>query len=285
MAGSLRAVITGAAGRGTSFVDEFKDYRIVLPPLPTREELKRTVVLHCDPDGRPYRIEDFRQPVNEAGVIEQVGGIGAYQMSHVWLVKFRSEEAKRKLLDAGHITVKGKTCVIFDLERHELRLKVHRWCAFNVSNETLRRPLAEYGEVKEVSSDRWKTDAYREWDTVPGRAPIILRCRNAGHIGRDCMVPKCSQCYAYRHEEVERMKSYARAAGRRTLGENSELHTDEDEAELAASSPVVETLTAALKRNEEDNNTPPTAEPTLSPPESAVTNKVTEKPQDAPSPA
>ncbi|KAK8763591.1 hypothetical protein V5799_033800 [Amblyomma americanum] len=46
-----------------------------------------------------------------------------------------------------------------------------------------------------------------------------------------------------------------------------------------------DTLTAALKRDNKENDTPPTAEPTLSPPESAVTNKVTEQPQDIPRPA
>ncbi|XP_077516535.1 uncharacterized protein LOC144126338 [Amblyomma americanum] len=273
--GSSRAVNTADAGRGRSFLDGLKDCRIDLPPLPTGEGLKTMVVLHCDTAGRPCRIEDFRQPMKEAGVIEQVGGIGAQQMSHAWVVSFRSEEAK---LDTGHITVKEKTCVVFDPERHEVRLKVH-WCAFNVSNETLWRAFADYGEVKEVSSDRWKTGVFENADSTtrvvrlvlregaslerlphqmrigngtvlvlePGRTPICVRCRNTGHVRRDCKVPKCSQCHAYGHEEAECMKSYARAAGRGTLGENSELHMDEVEVEQAASNPVVETITAALQ--------------------------------------
>ncbi|KAK8776059.1 hypothetical protein V5799_030596 [Amblyomma americanum] len=57
---------------------------------------------------------------------------------------------------------------------------------------------------------------------------------------------------------------------------------DEEEADQAAFNPVVETLTAALKRDDKENDTPQTSEPTLSPPESAVTNMVTEKPQDIP---
>ncbi|KAK8755059.1 hypothetical protein V5799_002239 [Amblyomma americanum] len=60
---------------------------------------------------------------------------------------------------------------------------------------------------------------------------------------------------------------------------------DENEIEQAASSPVVETLSAALKRDHKENDTPPTAEPPFSPPESAVMNKVTEQPQDIPRPA
>ncbi|KAK8761141.1 hypothetical protein V5799_027591 [Amblyomma americanum] len=59
---------------------------------------------------------------------------------------------------------------------------------------------------------------------------------------------------------------------------------DEDEAEQAASNPVVETLTAALKRDDKENDMPPTAESTLSLPELAVMNKVTEQPQDIPRP-
>ncbi|KAK8761142.1 hypothetical protein V5799_027592 [Amblyomma americanum] len=174
MAGSSRAVITADAGRGTSFLDDLKDYRIVLPPLPTREGLKTMVVLHCDTARKPYRIEYFRKAMKEAGVIEQVGGIGAYQMSHVWLVNFRSEEANNKLLDAGHITVNGKTGVGFGPERHEVWLKVH-WYAFNVSSETLRRAFAEYGEVKEVASDRWETDGFENADSATRVVRLILR--------------------------------------------------------------------------------------------------------------
>nr|XP_050046417.1 uncharacterized protein LOC126543335 [Dermacentor andersoni] len=316
MAGSPRAVITADSGRGTSFLDGLKDYRIVLPPLPTGEGLKTMVVLHCDTAGRPYRIEDFRQPMKEAGVIEQVGGIGAYQMSHVWLVNFRSEEAKKKLLDIGHIVVKGKTCVVFDPERQEVRLKVH-WCAFNVSNETLRRAFAEYGEVKEVSSDRWKTGGFENADSttrvvrlvlregvnleriphqlrigngtvlvvVPGRAPICLRCRNTGHIRRDCKVPKCSECHAFGHEEAECTKSYARAATRGTFGDNSELHMDEDEAEQAASNPVVESPTAAALSDEKEGAMPGTRESAPSTPKSATTSMDTNSPQDIPRPS
>ncbi|KAK8765223.1 hypothetical protein V5799_032167 [Amblyomma americanum] len=60
---------------------------------------------------------------------------------------------------------------------------------------------------------------------------------------------------------------------------------DEVEAEQAASNPVVEILTAALKRDDREDDTPRTAESTLRPPGSAVMDKVTEPPQDIRRPA
>lgn len=43
--------------------------RVVLLP-PTGETMNRVVVLHCDVAGRPYRIDDFRQPLKDAEVIK-----------------------------------------------------------------------------------------------------------------------------------------------------------------------------------------------------------------------
>ncbi|XP_049528491.1 uncharacterized protein LOC125947554 [Dermacentor silvarum] len=279
MAGSSRAATTADAGRGSSFSDVPKDYRIILPPMPTGEGLKTMVVLHCDIAGRPYKIEDFSQPMRNAGIIEQVGGIGAYQMSHVWLVNFRTEEAKKKLLETKPFLVKGRTCVAIDPQRQEVRLKVH-WCAFNVSNDAVRRAFVEYGEVKEVTGDKWKTGGFDNADSttrvvrlilrdgvsleriphqmrigngtvlviVPGRAPICLRCRATGHIRRDCKVPRCNKCRAYGHEEAECARSYARAAFRGTA-ESSELVMDEDEAEQAAANAASDAETGADAAN------------------------------------
>ncbi|KAH6935988.1 hypothetical protein HPB50_012166 [Hyalomma asiaticum] len=81
MAGSQRAATAVAYGRGTSSVSMPKDYRIVLPTVSTGDAMKRAVVLHCDILGRPYRIEDFRKPLQDAGVIRDVAVIGAYQMT------------------------------------------------------------------------------------------------------------------------------------------------------------------------------------------------------------
>lgn len=98
--GSQGAAITAPAGRGDSFANGNEDYRIVLPQMPSGEAMRHAVVLHGDAACRPYRIEDFRKPLGDAGVLEEVVMMGAYQMSHVWLLDLRTDEAKKKLLEA-----------------------------------------------------------------------------------------------------------------------------------------------------------------------------------------
>lgn len=227
--------------------------------------MNRVVVLHCDVAGRPYRIDDFRQPLKDAGVIKEVCGIGAYQMSHVWLINFRTDDAKKKLLENGPLSVKGRPCLVIDPVRHELRVKLH-WVAFNVTNEMIRKIFTEYGDVKEVTSDKWRVQDFESSDSttrivrlvlregvtpdrlphqlrlgpgtalvaVPGRAPMCLRCHRAGHIRRECRVPRCTECHAFGHEQADCTRSYARAVGRGLEGDNSELVMDEEEAEGAA---------------------------------------------------
>lgn len=265
MAGSHGAAITVDAGRGDSDSFAPKEYRISLPPLPSGDAMKKAVVLHCDIAGRPYRIEDFRRPLEELGVIREVAGIGAYQMSHVWLLKLHTDVAKLKLVEAGRLEVKGRTCLVVYPTRQEVRVKLH-WVSFDVSNEDIRKAFADYGKVKDVSFDRWKVAGFegaesttrivrivlREGVTlerlphqlrfgsgtvlvvVPGRAPICLRCRKTGHIRRDCRAPRCSECRAYGHEQQDCVRSYARAAVRGAGDDQNDLLMDEEEAERAA---------------------------------------------------
>ncbi|KAM7283005.1 uncharacterized protein ISCGN_000188 [Ixodes scapularis] len=263
--GSVLAAIAAVEGRGDSASSGSNDYRIVLPPLPAGEAMKRAVILHCDISGRPYRLEDFRKPLKDIGVIGEVTGIGAYQMSHVWLLDMRSDEAKKKLLDVGQFLVKEKACLVVNPTRQEVRVKLH-WVAFDVTNDTIRRAFGEYGEVKEVTREKWRVADFEGVEStarlvrlvlhegvsldrlphqlrigsgavlvvVPGRAPMCLRCRTKGHIRRDCRVPKCSECRAFGHVSADCTRSYVGAVGRGTDGDHSELVMDEDEAEGAA---------------------------------------------------
>ncbi|XP_075730852.1 uncharacterized protein LOC142774347 [Rhipicephalus microplus] len=267
MAGSSRAVTTADAGHGFSYTSLPKDYPLILPPLPTGEGLRRTLVLHRDIAARPYGINDFRKPLKELGIIQEVSGIGAYQMSHVWLLNMKTDEAKKTLLDAGLLSVKDRPCVVVDPERQEVRLKLH-WVAFDINAETVRHAFWEYCEVKEVISDKWRDEDFERAESttrfvrlllkegvttdriphqmrlgsgmalvvVPGRAPLCLRCRNTGHIRRDCRVPRCTGCRAFGHEQADCTRSYASAASRATNADHSELLMDEEEAERAAAS-------------------------------------------------
>lgn len=122
---SSAIAITAEASRGDAVHGEVpNDYAVLLPVLPTGDEAKCSLVLHADTRGRPYRVEDFVGPLNQVGVREDITGLGAYQMGHVWLVKLRTGEAKEKLLSAGNLKVKNRLCLIVDPVRRELRVKV-----------------------------------------------------------------------------------------------------------------------------------------------------------------
>ncbi|KAH7938729.1 hypothetical protein HPB52_000148 [Rhipicephalus sanguineus] len=174
MAGSSRAVKAADAGCGFSCTSLPKDYRLILPPLPSGEGLRRTLVLHCDIAGRPYGINDFRKPLKDLGIIQQVSGIGAYQMSHVWLLNIKTDEAKKTLLDAGLLSVKDRPCLVVDPVRQEVRLKLH-WVAFDVNAETIRRALREYGEVREVISDKWRDEDFEGVESTTRFVRLLLR--------------------------------------------------------------------------------------------------------------
>ncbi|KAH7973588.1 hypothetical protein HPB49_002817 [Dermacentor silvarum] len=75
---------------------------------------------------------------------------------------------------------------------------------------------------------------------APGRAPFWLRCKHTGHIRRDCRIPKCAECHAFGHGQEACTRSYAKAVGRSTVVDQSELVVDEEEAEQAAAPVTVE---------------------------------------------
>ncbi|KAH6929717.1 hypothetical protein HPB50_020666 [Hyalomma asiaticum] len=267
MSGSARAVSAAASGRGSRYSIAPPGYQYVLPTLPSGETMKECLFLHCDVAGRPYRLEDFRDPLQELGVLKDVTGIGPFQMTHVWLIKLRTREIKEVLLNAGGIEVKGRFCAVIDPVQQDITLKVH-WVPFHVTGEALKKAFDHYGEVKEVRQDEWKVRGFEQAESttrivrmtlredltpdelphlfrifggsvlvvVPGRAPICLRCRRKGHIRRDCRVPRCVQCREFGHELKDCVRTYARVTGSRQHEEEGlELMEEEVNDKVTAS--------------------------------------------------
>lgn len=230
--------------------------------------MKECLFLHCDVTGRPYRLEDFRDPLQELGVLKDVTGIGPFQMTHVWLIKLRTPEAKEVLVNAGGLEVKGRFCAVIDPVQQDITLKVH-WVPFHVTGEALKRTFDHYGEVKEVRQEDWKVRGFEQAESttrivrmtlredltpdalphlfkifggsvlvvVPGRAPICLRCRRKGHIRRDCRVPRCAQCREFGHEAQDCVRTYARVTGsKQPDDEGLELMEEEVTEKRTASS-------------------------------------------------
>ncbi|KAH7983243.1 hypothetical protein HPB52_010413 [Rhipicephalus sanguineus] len=62
---------------------------------------------------------------------------------------------------------------------------------------------------------------------------------------RDCKVPRCSDCHSFGHERDECTRSYARAAGRQSEIQQSELIMDEEESEQASVPATPQKLTSS----------------------------------------
>lgn len=258
---------TAFHGRGDAACSDIpSDYTVLLPTFSASEAMKCSLVLHADIRGRPYRVEDFIGPLRQAGVREDVAGLGAFQMGHVWLLKLHTVEAKEKLLAAGNLQVKDRLCLVIDPNMRELKIRVH-WVAFDAPVEGLRRLFEPYGEVKGINREKWRIQGLADVDSttvivrlvlrdnmtveslphqlrfqggnvlvvIPGRAPVCLRCKLTGHIRRDCKAPKCERCRVVGHEARDCVRTYARAAANQVPEDDTMAHImDEEEAEAAA---------------------------------------------------
>ncbi|XP_065305805.1 uncharacterized protein [Dermacentor albipictus] len=263
--GSQGAVVAANSGRGDRIDGmDTEGYEVVLPTLPSGRSVLNTLFLHADVRSRPYRVEHFRDTLARLGLLPEVVALGAYQMSHVWAVTFKSTEGIKKALACGEMKVKGQRCLVIDPANQDVRLKLH-WLLFNVADDDVRVALAPFGKVTEVSKEKWRVQGIQDKGSTtrlvrlnlhngikvddlphqlrvagdmailvaPGRAPLCLRCHSKGHIRRECRVPRCTHCRRFGHEESQCVKTYASVA---VGGEDTaELVMDEADAEEAAS--------------------------------------------------
>ncbi|XP_077491854.1 uncharacterized protein LOC144102463 [Amblyomma americanum] len=266
--GCVGAASAAQQGRGNriSGCDD-PDYQVLLPQLPTGRVVLNTLFLHADVRERPYHVEDFRDTLASLGLLPEVIALGAYQMSHVWAVTFKNGDGVHKLLALKELTVKERRCVVIDPNNQALRIKLH-WMLHNVLDDDIRAARLPYGRVTDVSRERWRAQGVQDKASstrlvalnlktsvtvdglphqirvagelalvvVPGRAPLCLRCRNTGHIRRDCRVPRCALCHRYGHGEEQCVKTYASITQKaaRVLDVN-DLLQDEAEVEEASS--------------------------------------------------
>lgn len=261
---SVGAVSTAADSRGFKDERSSEDYRIIMPPIPAGEHLLNSVFLHADIGARPYRIEDFKAGLENAGVLKDIAAFGSFQMNHVWLATLKTPAAKKKLADVKAFEVKGRQCIILDPDRAEVRLKLH-WIPFYLPDDCVKRALEPFGKVEEVSRETWRVGGFegvqsttrtvrltlKEGVTIehlphqlrlvgctalvlaPGRAPLCLRCRKTGHIRKECRVPRCEGCRRFGHTRSECVRTYAVVAHAGAEEDLAEHIMDQVEAEAA----------------------------------------------------
>ena len=65
--------------------------------------------------------------------------------------------------------------------------------------------------------------------TIPGRAPLCLRCHRIGHVRSQCNAPYCRHCNSFGHSSEDCRPTYANAARKNKRPTNSEKEdTDTD---------------------------------------------------------
>lgn len=268
MASSSEAANAALLARGFGVVGDASsvpEYRVLLPTLPTGIAALNSVVLHGDVSARPFRISDFRKPLDDAGVLKGIASLGSFQMNHVWIATMKTVEAKRQLLAKKELLVKGKRCLVMDPNHAEIKVKVH-WIPYHVADDVLRAAFEPYGKTEEIIRETWRIEGFEGVESttrsvrlklkegitvdmlpqqlhlfsgnvlvvVPGRAPVCLRCKMSGHIRRDCRIPKCSECFRFGHNKEDCVKNYATAVSGRATEEPVSEVMDAVEAEETA---------------------------------------------------
>ncbi|KAH7934640.1 hypothetical protein HPB51_028999 [Rhipicephalus microplus] len=131
--------------------------------------------------------------------------------------------------------------------------------------EDIRMAFAAFGNVTELTRERWRLQGMKEKGSttrtvllklkpgykvddlshqvqvagelalvvVLGRAMQCLRCHGTGHVRRDCKVPRCSKCRRYWHADADCIRTYASATGQSKADDREEM-MDVVEADEAA---------------------------------------------------
>ncbi|KAH9382927.1 hypothetical protein HPB48_023559 [Haemaphysalis longicornis] len=136
--------------------------------------MKACVFLHCAPYKCPYRIHNFCAPFSEFDLKKEVGGIGPFQMNHMWLVKFRTPAARERILKKGSLQVKGHFCAVIDTVHQDVRFKVH-WVPFDIPGECRSRALSDFGGVKSVKHDAWAANGFETAESTTRLIQMTLR--------------------------------------------------------------------------------------------------------------
>ncbi|KAL3877968.1 hypothetical protein ACJMK2_035609 [Sinanodonta woodiana] len=188
----------------------FRRFDVDLSPFVDKEIYQRTIRI----EGRLSR-EDAMKKLAKAGVsISDVDGMYREGENSPWSAVLRTREL------AKNITLDG----IKYLANFTIDLRVH-WLPLYVNDDIIREVLAPFGTVLDITRDKTLLDKdtatlngtrlvklnTTEFDsrhiphivslgscgmliTMKGRPPICLKCRQAGHLRKDC--PEKSPSYA-----------------------------------------------------------------------------------------
>lgn len=218
--------------RAAASVADSVGYKFFVPPLPVAGSSSETVYLHCDLEGRPYDAHDFVEEFKRLSIFGSLRGCVAIQRNHLWNVWFCNSASLERLLEAKELTVKGGRCLVLDVRSREVHVKIH-WVPLEVRDRAVKKMLKHYCcsvqgiERAALASEppeqpKWTTvsakvtlkDGLTVEDvphhfkfqvgtvslvTIVGRLPLCLRCKEKGHLRKQCTAPRCAVCARVGH--------------------------------------------------------------------------------------
>ena len=174
----------------------------------------------------------------------------------------KDDQAAEILTSVGRITIKGKTYPVISISKQTVEFRVH-WLPSYIKDTFVEDFFSHYGKVTSVTRDAVvftpddtkrtgvrrvmiETDELRKRTipyvvsfaggysaliTMAGRPPLCLRCRQIGHLRKDCVPSNAN----------EKPTSYANAADRRKPSQSTDdAVTGEEEVQAKGEQTEVE---------------------------------------------
>jgi hypothetical protein len=223
----------------------------------SREE--RTVKVVLPPGTKGLTRADFVDRVNGVVGLHRLEACGPASAPHIWLLTFTTKEAMDAFSEAGNFLMPdGLPAQVHSKSRaHKFWIKIH-WVPYEVPMVNALRELEAVEGIKIIAASYDKVTGSEDlshvrsllrsvlietelrervpytlrWShgsasgvalvTVKGRQPMCLRCRNVGHVRKDCDVQAGSEV----------RKGYAAVVAMPTVDEEAGLVEEDDEPVL-----------------------------------------------------
>ncbi|CAN7982707.1 unnamed protein product [Ixodes pacificus] len=151
-----------------------KEYRIILPRLPTGMLVTNSLFLHADLSGRPYKATDFKEVLFSIIDRKDLVAVGPFQMSHVWMAVFANGAAKYKVKAQEELEIKKKKCLVIDPTKDEIKMKL-LWLPPQLPDSEVKKVLEPFGTVKEITREKWRFSDLQETDTLTRFVTLVLK--------------------------------------------------------------------------------------------------------------
>jgi hypothetical protein len=236
---------------------------------------ERTVMVHLPEEGKPYKRTDFTQHLKSTGSLGYLEACGPTMKANIWQFTFDNKGTKEHFLEAGDFqTNRGHTAIVMNGRKTRAQLKVH-WVPYDVPMAEVVKDLmrAKGADLIDAGYELSREDGFEHvrtgvrlftvevdnsgeiphfirWKhggqsgkalvTMRGRPSLCLRCRQKGHLKRDCKAPSCDKCKKVGHaaENCSNPANGSRSFASVISGAAQEVEEEGDDPEMDQDPPV-----------------------------------------------